>query len=411
MKASALRLGWLLFAIALALRATWILWRWTTDGADFSYDDELLHWQLADHLVHDGTLISDDGRYAARMPIYPLFLALFAWIGQAGVLLARLVQAILGAATAGLAYRLGAAAGGRRAGIAASLLICFDPFGVFFSNLLLTEVLFTLVAVGLVACAWRWLARSGGCRWSLTGLALLGPAAIMTRASAAAWIPLLWALLAALVPKRRRNVPRLLLCPIALIVLLLPWGLRNKATLGSYAWLSANGGVTLYDAQGPQADGSSDQSFLAELPELRGLDEVTLDRTLQQMAIDEMSRDPWNVLRLAGVKFLRTWSLTPHVEEHRTGAAAWACAIYTLAVLIAGLIGGAGSLFRRSMQRFRQYHALLWLPIICFTLLHCVYIGSVRYRVPLMPFLALAAATTVCRVETAPPPPGRGPST
>ena len=40
-----------------------------------------------------------------------------------------------------------------------------------------------------------------------------------------------------------------------------------------------------------------------------------------------------------------------------------------------------------------RFHALIWLPVVYFTLVHCVYIGSLRYRIPLMPFLELAAAT------------------
>ena len=41
----------------------------------------------------------------------------------------------------------------------------------------------------------------------------------------------------------------------------------------------------------------------------------------------------------------------------------------------------------------RRLHVLLWLPVIYFTLVHCAFIGSLRYRVPLMPFVEIAAAT------------------
>ena len=84
------------------------------------------------------------------------------------------------------------------------------------------------------------------------------------------------------------------------------------------------------------------------------------------------------------------------LQSSPSGAAAWAGAAYTLVVLLAAVvrliqvfIGGA----KRS--GLRRLHLLLWAPILYFTLLHCVYIGSVRYRVPLMPLLAIGAASVV----------------
>jgi len=388
-------LGWLLCGAALALRAAWIVYRWGHCGPHLDYPDEELHWQLATHLVRDGVLVTDDGRFAARMPLYPLFLALFAGLGSSGILLARLAQAALGAGTVGLAYRLAGAVSGRRAGAVAGVLVCCDPFAVFFSNLLLTEVPFTLLAMGFTACAWEWLAQAGRKRRVLLGLALLGALLVLTRPAAIGWVVLLWLLLTCLTwrsDRRRRALP-LLVCPILLAALLFPWGLRNQAVLGSWAWLSTNGGVTLYDAQGPQADGSSNQAFLREMPALQGLDEVALDRTLTRLALQQMRADPLRVVRLAGIKLIRTWSLTPNVAEYRTGFAAYVGAAYTLVVLVGAAIGTLrGIRERRAAPGRSAWYVLIWLPVAYFTLIHCVYVGSVRYRAPLMPFLALGAA-------------------
>ncbi len=387
--------GWWLCGAALALRAGWVVYRWTTHGSGFDYPDEDLHWQLATHLVRDGILATDDGRLAARMPLYPLLLAPCAALGSTGVLVARLMQTLFGAASVGVAYRLADAAFGRRAALAAGVLACCDPFGIFFANLLLTEVPFTLLALGLVACAWRFVAGPGAGRGALIGLAVTGAAAALTRPSAVLWLPACWLLVAWLHPRRRSAAPRLLLCPVVLGLALVPWGLRNRAVLGEYAWLSANGGVTLYDAQGPQADGSSNQAFLQALPELATLGEVARDRALARLAIAQMRADPARVLQLASTKFLRTWSLIPNVTEYRTGAAAFVGAAYT-ALLLLGAAAGLVRTARGTQANACQLQALLWLPIVYFTLLHSVYVGSVRYRVPLMPLLAVAAASTLC---------------
>lgn len=397
-------LGWVLFGLALALRVGWILYRGTMGGGGLEFPDERVHWELARNLVETGTMVTDDGRYAARMPVYPLFLALFASLDQVGIFMARLAQAVLGAGTVLLVYRLGLRALNERVGFVGGLIAALDPFGVFFANALLTEVLFTFFAVALTGCAWRFLLYHRPFS-SLLGLALFGAAAIMTRPSAALWIPLLWLLLLIRTPDRRRATLQLLLCPVVLVLLLLPWGLRNRAVLGDYAWLSANGGLTLFDAQGPQADGSSDQAFLDAMPELAEMNEVQRDHVLQRAAFAQMRADPWRVVRLAGVKFARLWNPVPNNPEYQGGAAAVACATYTMVVLFLALAG----LLRAAFTRTRPYqltfwrvtpgvrtlHVLLWTPVVYFTLLHMVYIGSVRYRVPLMPFLALAAATAV----------------
>ncbi len=390
-----LPLGWLIFAAALLLRLTWVLACWTANGPSLEFDDERLHWDLARHLVQDGEMVSSDGRHAARMPVYPLFLALFAGFGESGILLARLAQAGLGAASAAVAYWLARGVAGRAGGLLAGLLVAFDPYAIFFANLLLTEVPFTLVVLGLTACAWRLAAVAGPGWGALAGVAVLGPTAIMLRPSAAGWIVLVWMLLVVVRGFSRRAAVETALFAGMLAVVMLPWGLRNQAAIGAWAWLSTNGGVTLYDALGPQADGSSNQAFIHELPELSGLDEVARDRLLRERAWDELRRDPGRAWRLAGVKFLRTWSLVPNVANYRGGTVALVGAAYTLLVLILAGVGLLRCLARWARPTTIPYHALLWLPVVYFTLVHCLFIGSLRYRVPLMPLLALAAATVL----------------
>jgi uncharacterized membrane protein len=390
-----LPLGWLIFAAALLLRLTWVLACWTANGPSLEFDDEQLHWDLARNLIQHGEMVSSDGRHAARMPVYPLFLALFAGFGESGILLARLAQAGLGAASAAMAYWLARGVAGRAGGLLAGLLVAFDPYAIFFTNLLLTEVPFTLVALGLTTCAWRLTAGARPAWGAFTGVAVLGPTAIMLRPSAAGWIILLWALL--LITRRfsRQAGVQTALFAAILAFLMAPWGLRNQAAIGAWAWLSTTGGVTLFDARGPQADGSINQEIIHALPELSGLDEVARDRLLRERAWDELRRDPGRAWRLAGIKFLRTWSLVPNVANYRGGVVALASAAYTLLVLILAGVGLLRCLARWARPTTIAYHALLWLPVVYFTLVHSLFIGSLRYRVPLMPLLALAAAAAL----------------
>jgi 4-amino-4-deoxy-L-arabinose transferase-like glycosyltransferase len=403
-----------LFMMALVLRAGWVGLQSQRSGSAFEFDDEGLHWALASNLVHTGQMVTDDGRFAARMPLYPLFLAIFAGAGESGILIARLVQALLGAATVWLVYRVARDALGERPALLAGALACVDPYAIFFTGLLLSEVLFTLIAVALTAAAWHLLwapplacdstgrrpappqqpVRHHTCQTALA-LAVLGAAAVFTRPSALGWIVLLWLLLWFYDRSKRRATFCLLGYAVVLCAFMLPWGLRNLHAIGSFAWLSTNGGVTLYDAQGPQADGSSNQGFLARMPELGGLGEAQRDRLLRSRAIEQMTRDPWHVLKLAGAKFLRTWNFVPNFEGYRGGLTAAASAAFTALVLVLAGAGVWRTAFGRQPRPPGRFQVLVWLPVIYFTLLHCIFIGSLRYRVPLMPFLELSAAAAV----------------
>lgn len=382
----------LIFIGALALRGGYIGWRWSQSGADLEFDDEHIHWQIASNLVTDGSFQTDDGRRAARMPFYPLVLAPFAWLGSEGILAVRLAQAVIGAATAALAYAFAHRALGRRAATLAGALIAVDPFQVFFANLLLSEVLFALFGVGLVFAAWASVGRRDeALSVAAVSVALLGAATIMTRPSAAGWIATLWVVLCVADRFSWRAWLRFGMNVLTIVLVMLPWGLRNSAVLGDPCWLSANGGVTLFDGQHPLARGDSDQSFLDDMPELRGLNEVQRDQRLRELAIDQMTRHPRRVLELAWIKFRRMWNPFPNVAEYRGGLAGLASVLYTVPLLVAFLAGSW------MLRRNRRWIVLLWLPILYFTLVHCIYVGSVRYRVPLMPLAALGAAGLLAR--------------
>jgi len=386
---------WACFFCALAVRVAWVGLRCWQDGARLEFPDERLHWALAAHLTHAGALVSDDGRYAARMPVYPVFLALFAWLGTPGIAAARLAQAALGAAAAPLALWLAASAAGRRAGLVAAALVCLDPFAVFFSNLLLTETLFTSLGLALACATWALATRERPTRGQLLAFCALGPLALMTRPSAAPWILALWLLLAAW--RGRQASVWLALAAMTLAAPLGAWGLRNQLVLGDPAWLSANGGVTLYDGQRPDADGGSDQTFLRTLPQLAGLDEIERDRVLRKLAVEQMRRDPGRVLRLAVVKLGRTWNPFPNADAYRAGPAAWAGAAFSVLLMGGAAFGTVCSVaaWKRRPGALGRLLFLCWTPLLYFTALHCIFVGSVRYRVPLMPFLGVLAALTL----------------
>lgn len=396
--------GLLIFLAALALRITWVLISVSRDGATLHLPDERLHWELASNLVHRDVMVTNDGRYAARMPVYPLFLALFAPCGESGLVGARAVQALLGALAAWVVYAVADRAFGRRAALLAGALAALDLYAIFFANLLLTETLFTLfglvMAAGVLGLVGGRVREAGAAPGAsavasaeprppyvaILCVGLGGALAVLTRPAALGWVVLSWLATIAFARIRGPALAAVALWAAMLLTPMVFWGLRNEALIGDYAWLSTNGGVTLYDAQGPQATGASDQSFLSQMSSWQGPGEAGFDRQLRAAAVEQMQRDPWRVVRLAGVKFLRTWSLTPNAEEFRNLWRDLASTVFTGAVLLGAAVG------TWRLRHRPRLLLLLWLPVVYFTIVHCVYIGSVRYRVPLMPFVEILAA-------------------
>src|SRR5207237_8470358 len=58
------------------------------------------------------------------------------------------------------------------------------------------------------------------------------------------------------------------------LLMLLPWGYRNYRVLGRIVFTSTNSGFTLYDGFNPDASGASDQDFVRQMPQLKGMNEL-----------------------------------------------------------------------------------------------------------------------------------------
>ena len=110
---------------------------------------------------------------------------------------------------------------------------------------------------------------------------------------------------------------------------------------------------------------------------------------LSGWTLDWARAHPLRVAQLAGVKVLRTWNLWPN----EPGLSSWpvriaVCCTY-LPVLLLGIVGAGRTI------RLGWPYILCWLPALYFTLLHAVFVGSIRYRQPAMFGLIVLAAGVV----------------
>ncbi len=384
---------WILFAVALVVRVVVLVvtQRNRQSWSAIELPDEQQYWLIASNLVEGLGLRDEIGHRAGRMPLYPGFLALFAWFPN-GIVVAKLAHIVLGSALAAVTYRLARIVGGVPAATIAGSLVAFDPFLAFFSTLLLTETPFCLCLTLLFSIMLPWVLdadrKIGRGEWfAATALAIV---LIYLRESSVGLIAVLIAFTVVVRPFEARIVRGAILTLLFIVSSLVPWALRNSNVIGSWKWLTTRGGISLYDGVGPQANGSSNLGDVKLMPDVINLDEVEYDRYFHDKSFMMMRNNPQRILSLAITKFRNTWSLFPNAAGFqsrgtRVVSAAWTIPTFTLSAL--GVI-----LMARRRGVYARISMFLLLPAIYLTAVHMIFVGSIRYRLGAIPMIAVFAA-------------------
>lgn len=414
------------FALALVLRLAAAAWWNGRHGDDFPLGDSDSYWRLAEQLA-DGEPYQYGGPNAKvfRAPGYPFILA--AWFRVAGrsPRAARYLGAVFGALAVPLLMTLALVWSRSAPGaLLAGLLLAVYPGAISTSVLLLSESPFVPFMVGSLL-AWqvaRQSPRPG--KWAIVA-GLISAAAALIRPSWLLFTPLAcsYFAVAALVAWRGRAGPRTFLqmiwgqsgnwadFRIAVTVLLavavgmVPWWWRNYRAVGVFVPTTLQVGASLYDAWNPRADGGSDMWFVdqtrreavrlrdtAGLPKGQPL-EVYLDRTYKRKALRWIRENPRPAAKLLLRRLEILWNPWPRGNvENGSRWARHGIAVGYLLVIAAIL---------RGVFRWRDWEnpaELLWLPAAYFTLIHMVFVSSVRYRQPaLVVAVAIAAAGLTAR--------------
>jgi 4-amino-4-deoxy-L-arabinose transferase-like glycosyltransferase len=320
---------------------------------------------------------------ATRAPLYPAFMAACLVVGRGyigAVIIAQIVvDGLMCVALFALARRLV----GERGALLAAGMACVYPFFIYYTTRALTETLFTfLLVLGMMAlCRLKTDPRAerAGLAGVLFGLGCLAKGSLLGMLFFI--LPFWWLWL-----DRARKLRTVILFVVMACVVLLPWAGRNyKVTKGHVVLTAARAGRSLYEGFAPEADGGPAMHKI-DWPDLPGLDPCEEDRELGRRALQIMLGDPGRSLRLAWAKFRRFWAPVPNYEAYRGG---FYCAVSLLSYVPVALLAVFGVL--RYPARWRESLFLLC-PAIYFSLLHSVFIGSIRYRAPVMPFLMILAA-------------------
>lgn len=350
--------------------------------------DSIGYRQLATSLTHGSYEFDGGGPTAFRMPGYPLVLAAvhLALAGTWGPVV--VLQIIVSLGTVVLVYEIGQLlCPNTSVPLLAAVLVAFNPLLVLSSISILPE---TLAIAAVTFCVWlmiRGLSRTG---YLWLGMALAVSLYLKPTLVGFVLVMLLLLIGRQLVRANRESgaVVQTILPTILVGLMLLPWTIRNFATMQSFVPLTTSGGSNLYGGNNSLADGGyvSSQPYV-----LTGMDEVSSDRLLRQQALDWIRHHSGKFLLLIPAKAARFfWPLSLG-----TGGMIDVPPIASIVILLAtALFYGLGLHgIWRIWRAGKRWEALVVLTVPLSLLIpSLIAFGSTRFALPAMPSLSVVAA-------------------
>jgi 4-amino-4-deoxy-L-arabinose transferase-like glycosyltransferase len=415
----------LIVLIALALRLAWII------GVDVSptdgrFDDTTwyhfsavsimegrgynLWFKSPPHCIDDPAVeCTDDPPPTAYWNIgYPLLLAALYKVVGPSVFAAKLLNAVLGAATCLMAYLVGARVFDRRVGLGGALLLALFPGHIFFSALLMTETLSAFLLMLILTVALMFTGESASWRAIVLVGLLLGAASLVRGEMVLLFIPLIvfWAVAHRSAGKGIRYGAIAL---AAIAAVLLPWTIRNWIQLGYPVVLSTGAADNLLVGHWPGADGLG--SFVpgqevnmeyADVPEPEREVEVYKEET--RRAVSYALHHPLRELELIPRKLFNFYFY------HGGGRSLDLVQVYepTLGESVESWLRGAANCFYYAVMAASVLAAPLWFSLraprkllLVLVMLYYsfmfgfVFIGEPRFHAPLVPLLSIWAAVAL----------------
>ncbi len=396
-------LGLAIFLLALLVRGVYL--------AD-SADNPSFRTPIVDSQTYDGLA----RQLAAGQPLkseffwqpvfYPLFLSLVYWLSHSSILLAKIIQSILGALTALLTYRLGRRILGRATALAAAMVVAVYMPLVFYETELLASgwAAFWMVAMTLILLK----TREKPVPFSCLGLGAIGALSIITRpeflplfGGACAWLLVSWVREHQAAAKL---IPRFLVIASGFLLIAVPVGILSYRALGRATILPTSGGINLFIGNNPNYEKTITirpglgWRELTALPAREGIvDDPGMQRFFLNKTKEYITRQPVSFLRglvyktaqffssreiprNTDIYLFRKWSRCLGFSVWKIGRFGFPFGLLLPAALL-GLI-----------LCWRRIPGPVLLSLLLYPVSMILVFVTSRYRAPLVPLLAILAA-------------------
>jgi hypothetical protein len=368
--------------------------------------------------------------------LYTLYLAaVYAAFGP-NPLIARLVQSIAaGILHTWLAWRIGRRLFGWQSGLIAAALSATYIYFFYYAGALMTEAFYFLGILWTFDVAFRIVDRdqqqtSSETRqglwwliWVELGLAI--GITVLLRQVFLVFVPFLYLWLwlwwdtPCLTQARKGSVLQRLLRAQALqglvvsslmvLILILPWTVRNYRAFGTFSLLNTNAGFAFYWGNHP----IHDTHFIPLLPvdgpsygdlipkNLRSLNEAKLDRALLKEALEIITADPARYLLLSLTRPVEYFKFWPSEQSSLISNVSRVTAFgLILPFLVHGLCVSATLVRRPEPSAQRAQILLLYSFMFVYTLVHLLTWTLIRYRLPVDAIMILFAAKSLAMITS-----------
>ena len=388
---SLILLSLLLLALGLRVSAAVVIDRHVrSEGRQFLIEgDANGYWELAQKISSGQEYsIYTPPRRVLRTPGFPLLLAASITAFGKSILAASLVMAVVGTGCCLLTWLLARRVATVSVANVALLIVAISPLQIGSNVQILSETLFSF---GLLACLFP-LTKLVRTEEALTPVDSFTAGVLtgLTTLVRPGWI--LWPWLSSLLilvwshQAWRRRILYATLIFAGCYLALLPWAWRNHNVTGHWIFTSLWSGPSLYDGLHPGATGASDMTFVDTENVFSRMSEYDTNAHYKQRAFEFAVDNPLRTMELAILKAGRYLSPTLNAAGFSGGAASLASLVwYTLfwGLLIAGIV---------SLRKQPVLIALLVGPFLQFLVVHMVFVGSIRYRLPVEFPLSIIAA-------------------
>ena len=242
---------WIVLAIlfiGFALRISVALYS-SSDAMGANLRGDLLHHQVAHNLTLGHGFVLEIGvPYSFNPPGYAFFLACsYLLFGQHWFAVA-FSQAAISILSAGLVYLTAKKLFNREAGMFAAALSSFYPYTVYHSSRVMDTTLFTFILL-MVICFFVHVWQNGDWKkWLLLG-ALLGLGCLVRTTMLAVFISIaVWLII---VLGWKRGAVALTICSLGVMLVVLPWTLRNFLVEDELIFISSKGMANTYMGNNP----------------------------------------------------------------------------------------------------------------------------------------------------------------
>jgi hypothetical protein len=186
------------------------------------------------------------------------------------------------------------------------------------------------------------------------------------------------------------------------IVIMGPWWGHQYIKYGEFIRLNLADGIVWYSGNNPLNDSGGgvtdpikgndfdhtyfEEKYLNSLPKKNYLNYKEYNKALREESFDYILSNPVKFIEMSLVKFVRFWRLWPYTSYYSSYIYIFISLFSFLPLLILSL----ATLWRCNSKQFQLIIPILSL-VTYLTLVHMILIGSIRYRFPLEPFMAILA--------------------